>query len=385
MRMCVCVCFVCMSKSTHSLRSCMCMCKSTRAKHTRFARVCVCVCLNLYFRFARGCCSAHMDPSVVRFGVLAVGVWVSFLVFGYCQEHLTRHAYGEAKERFHHTQALVVAQAIGNVCVAGLVIASSPKPRKRGRSAVSAWTGGVAVKDWLIVAVSYFLAHSFGLASLKYIIFPLQVVIKSCKSVPVMIGEIIFAKVKPSVAKTVGVLLLSAGVGLFTFTVEHKKDGTGGHVLYGVALALAALVCDAVYGPYQNKIVAKHAPSSWQLMFNMNLYELVIAVGYDLLTSTELQATMAFWERHPVEFGYRVVLFCVSMSIGNVFIYKIQREFGALSVTKTTTVRKFVSLALSILWFGHSLGLIHYIAMILVFSAPIIEQRIHKWEHKKKV
>jgi solute carrier family 35 (UDP-galactose transporter), member B1 len=71
------------------------------------------------------------------------------------------------------------------------------------------------------------------------------------------------------------------------------------------------------------------------------------------------------------------------MSIGNVFIYKIQREFGALAVTKTTTVRKFVSLALSIMWFGHTLGLSHYVSMALVFAAPVLEQRISNWEKQR--
>jgi UDP-galactose transporter B1 len=139
----------------------------------------------------------------------------------------------------------------------------------KGRAAVSKWSGGVPVKDWLIVAISYFLAHSLGMASLKYIIYPMQVVIKSCKAVPVMLGEIIFARVKPSLAKTVGVLLLSAGVALFTFSSDSNKKNhsvDSGHVFYGASLAVGALVFDAVYGPYQNKIVSKWKPSSWVLM-----------------------------------------------------------------------------------------------------------------------
>jgi len=333
----------------------------------------------------RGVSKPPADTSGRRFAFLAIGVWISFLVFGFTQEHLTRHEYGEIGERFVHTQALVVAQSIGNVIVAGIAIWLGSSSQK----GVSKWTGGVPVVDWIIVAASYFLAHSLGLASLKYIIYPMQVVIKSCKAVPVMIGEILFARVRPSIAKTVGVLLLSAGVALFTFTSEgpkHKHAGiSGGHVMYGASLAVGALVCDAVYGPYQNKIVSKFQPSSWVLMFNMNLYELVIAVVYDVLTSTELQGAMAFWEKYPVEFGYRVILFCASMSLGNVFIYKIQREFGALAVTKTTTVRKFVSLALSIMWFGHTLGFSHYVAMALVFAAPLLEKRISVWEAGKSV
>ncbi len=323
-----------------------------------------------------------MDPATLRFGLLAIGVWISFLIFGFTQEHLTHHKYGPKGERFTHTQALVVAQSLGNILVAGIAIFM-----QKGDKTTNKWTAGVPIKDWLIVAVSYFLAHSLGLASLKYIIFPLQVIIKSCKSVPVMLGEIVFARVKPTIAKTVGVVLLSVGVAVFTLSTEEEKKVHGGrdksHMIYGVTLAGTALIFDAIYGPYQNKIVANWKPSSWSLMFNMNLYEFIIAVVYDLLTSTELQETVVFWEKYPMEFGYRVALFCISMSIGNIFIYKIQREFGALAVTKTTTVRKLVSLAISILWFGHALGLIHYVAMILVFAAPMIEKRVGKWEQRR--
>ena len=317
----------------------------------------------------------------LRFASLAIGVWVSFLVFGFMQEFLTSNAYGPEKEKFTHTQALVAAQAFSNVLVSAAAIGMEGSNSSRGKK-VSKWTAGVPLKDWFIVAGSYFLAHSFGLAALKYIIYPLQVVIRSCKAVPVMLGEIIFAKAQPSLAKTIGVILLSAGVGLFTFSSESggSRSSTSAWVLYGASLALAALVCDAVYGPYQNKIVAKYKASSWVLMFNMNLFELIFAVVADLATSSHLQETWAFLERHPVEFGYRALLFCASMSLGNVFIYKIQSEFGALSVTKTTTVRKLVSLVVSISWFGHPLTYLHYLAIALVFAAPLVEQQILRLE-----
>lgn len=327
-------------------------------------------------------------PPKLRFAFLAVGVWISFLVFGFMQEFLTRNEYGPEKEKFTHTQALVASQALSNVIFASLAIAMEGSSTVRGRK-ISKWTAGVPSKDWLIVAGSYFLAHSFGLAALKFIIYPLQVVIKSCKAIPVMFGEIIFAKVQPSFAKTVGVVLLSAGVGLFTLSSSEWGDipswsswsEKGSFVAYGASLAGAALLCDAVYGPYQNKIVAKYKASSWVLMLNMNLFEFLIAVSVDLgSSSTHLQQFWVFLGKHPVEFGYRVLLFCISMSVGNVFIYKIQHEFGALSVTKTTTVRKLVSLIVSIWWFGHTLDYLQYLAIALVFSAPLIEHRVQIWE-----
>jgi UDP-galactose transporter B1 len=110
-------------------------------------------------------------------------------------------------------------------------------------------------------------------------------------------------------------------------------------------------------------------------MFQMNHFQLLFA----LITScsgTQLEDAYALVMRHPGTVGVRLLLFCLSMTFGNIFIYQMQREFGALAVAKTTTVRKLVSVALSVVLFGHALNSLQYIAMATVFSAPLIEQRL---------
>ena len=66
----------------------------------------------------------------------------------------------------------------------------------------------------------------------------------------------------------------------------------------GMVLVVLALVCDGIYGPYQNKICQQHSPTSYHLMFNMNLYEgifaAIIAIGLG-----EFGTGMAFVGRHP--------------------------------------------------------------------------------------
>jgi UDP-galactose transporter B1 len=71
------------------------------------------------------------------------------------------------------------------------------------------------------------------------------------------------------------------------------------------------------------------------------------------------------------------------MALGNVFIYQMQREYGALAVAKTTTVRKLVSVSLSVLWFGHNLSLLQYAAIGTVFAAPLAEKQIDSWNAKE--
>ena len=319
-----------------------------------------------------------MEKADIRYSLLALGIWLSFLLFGYCQESLTRHTF-EGK-RFIWTQALVVAQSFGNVLVSGLILSLS----KSEKSLSDRFTGGVPSFHWFVAGFGYFGAHSFGLASLKHIIYPLQVVIKSCKAIPVLIGEVVLARSRPGVAKIFSVIQLSAGVGLFMYfsDYDHKKGAVSEALWFGVLLAAGALVCDAIYGPYQNLICQRWKPNAWHLMFNMNLYQLVISIVVAFRTR-ELQEAIAFVALHPSEVGLRLLAFCGSLTLGNIFIYQMQRDFGALAVAKTTTVRKLVSVTLSVLLFGHSMTLSQYLAIGVVFSAPFVEKQIARIFHSK--
>lgn len=208
--------------------------------------------------------------STVKLATLAVGVWGSFLAFGWAQEKLTSHEYGTDKDRFEHTSSLVLLQSVGNAFVAyiALLITRGPK--------VSI-TGGVPTRDWLVAALGYLGAHKFGLEALKFIIFPLQVVVKSCKSIPVMAGEMLIAKVRHSAAKRMSVLLLTVGVIAFTLAAPAKKGTEAFHLdrktVIGLVLVFLALVCDGIYGPYQNKIADAYKVSEFHLMLNMNLWQ----------------------------------------------------------------------------------------------------------------
>jgi solute carrier family 35 (UDP-galactose transporter), member B1 len=303
--------------------------------------------------------------SDLRYSLYAVGIWVSFLLFGYCQESLTRREFDG--QRFEFPLALVVCQSFLNVLVAGSIILY----QRTGFSA------GVPAQHWVVCASGYYGAHWFGLASLQHIIYPLQVVIKSCKAVPVMIGEVLIARSRPSWAKVLAVLQLSLGAGLFMYFSDkgHGQSAISENLWYGVLLACGALVCDAVYGPYQTRICQEWKPTAWHLMFQMNHFQLLFAL-ITCCSGTQLEDAYAMVMAHLETIGVRLLLFCASMTLGNVFIYQMQREFGALAVAKTTTVRKLVSVALSVVLFGHSLNILQYLAMATVFSAPLIEQRL---------
>jgi UDP-galactose transporter B1 len=221
--------------------------------------------------------------ATLRGSVLVVGTLASFVLFGVAQEALTKTKYGKDEEKFGFTTFLVVLQSAGNALVAGMLLLVSYGSKAE-------LTGGVPLKEWIIVALAYLGAHKFGLWSLLYIPFPLQVMTKSCKTVPVMLGEIILAGAKPGAQKIVSVLVMTAGIGIFLVYKPSKKGVSGAGLemtadtALGLGLVLAALVCDGVYGPYQNRICKEAKAKSgedlspYHLMFNMNFYQGVFAL-----------------------------------------------------------------------------------------------------------
>jgi len=313
---------------------------------------------------------AAPESSTGKMVFLMVGVWVSFTVFGWATEALTSKPYGSANEKFHFTWSLVLLQSVGNSIVGAAMIYIT---------GAGSLTGGVPAKDWLIAGGAYLGAHKFGLLSLGYIIFPMQVLVKSCKAIPVMFGEVLFEReVKITTGKLVSVAMLCAGVVVFTFGKGSKKGEKfelDDKMITGLFFVLLALLCDGVYGPYQNRIKTKAKAAGnhitgYHNMFNMNIWQGVLALGFCLFYG-ELAKLADFVARNPSVLP-DLAKFTLAMAVGNLFIFQLQSSAGALAVTKTTTVRKLISVLFSVWYFGHSMMPLQWAGVAMVFlSEPV--------------
>lgn len=270
-------------------------------------------------------------------------------------------------EAFHYSTFLVLLQSVGNALVAATVLLVQQGTAAR-------LTAGVAVHEWSIAALGYFGAHKFGLTALHYISFPMQVVCKSCKAIPVMFGEKIFARKRHSLAKTMSVYCMCVAVVMFTLLGPSKAKSTStsastifdSKTAIGLALVFGALVCDGIYGPYQAAIqaVPGRSVTAWHLMFNMNMYQGALSLIVCLVYG-ELHQAISFCERHPAVLKV-LALFAAAMALGNIFIYQLQAGYGALSVTTVTTLRKLISIVASAILFGHKLTLYQWLAVAIV-------------------
>lgn len=231
----------------------------------------------------------------LKLAFLAIGVQASFILLGLAQESLTSTEFGAEKERFSYTSSLVLVQSAGNALVALVCLLAA-------QGSKLSLTAGVPVRSWLLVAAGYLGAHKCGLEALRWIIFPLQVVVKSCKPIPVLFGEMLVAKTAHSRKKKLSVFLLTAGVAMFMLAKPKGKESfvLDKKTLWGLTFVVLGLVCDGFYGPLQNRIAKEHAEvSAHHLMFNLNFWQGLFALGHTLWLGEPLALQADVWVRAP--------------------------------------------------------------------------------------
>jgi len=109
-------------------------------------------------------------------------------------------------------------------------------------------------------------------------------------------------------------------------------------------------------------------------MFNMNLWQGLFSLVI-CLADGEMMAAINFILKNP-DVLMPLIYFSAAMALGNVFIFQLQAGYGALTVTLTTTVRKLISVVLSVFMFGHNMNAMQWVAVAIVFFAKNASDKV---------
>jgi UDP-galactose transporter B1 len=208
--------------------------------------------------------------------------------------------------------------------------------------------------------------------SLRYVIYPVQVLFKSCKPVPVMAFGVLLGKKYP-LRKYVNVVLITAGVALFMGggTSASKKDadiggGGMGTALIGGFLLTFSLCFDGATGAYEDKLMAVHRVEPFDLMFNIQL-------GKSFLSFVALVITnnLGAFVDTIREGGLTLLLLGLTGALGQVFVFVTISKFGALNSALIGLVRKILSLVLSFVLYGHVMNGIQSLGLMLAIASMI--------------
>jgi len=306
-----------------------------------------------------------------RLIVSATGIFLSYSVYGFLQEKVTRGRYGDelnedgkTGERFTYTLALVGVQCFCNWLFAKAMLIASPQPKD------ATHTGYYASS-----ALTYLLAMVSSNMALRWVAYPTQVVAKAAKPIPVMILGVLIGRKSYTVQKYFFILLIVVGVVLFMYKEGQESkasDSTG----LGEILLFLSLSMDGLTGAIQERMRAASKPSAQHMMLAMNYWSTII-LGVTLVVTGEGKEFLSFSFKYPELYGHIATL-ALAGAIGQLFIFMMVSSFGPLPCSIVTTTRKFFSVLFSVIFFGNSLAGRQWLGTILVFAGLFADMLVGK-------
>jgi adenosine 3'-phospho 5'-phosphosulfate transporter B2 len=303
----------------------------------------------------------------------AGGLLFCHMLWGIFQERIMAFEYTEngKTERFRNSQFLVFMNRLFSLVVAGVVLLFS----KQARSEAPMYLYGYA-------SLSNILSSWFQYESLKYIIFPLMTLGKSCKVIAVMLMGKCVSKKTYETYEYASAFLISFGIFVFFMnTQEDKKHHQQTLLLSGLFLLIGYLACDSFTSNWQDKIFKEHKVKPLQMMFGVNLCS-VLLTSVSLVQQGAYSDTMAFTLRHPTFFS-DVLCLSLSSALGQLFIYKTINEFGPVIFTIIMTTRQALAVLFSCFYFNHPINLAGFVGIFIAFGA-IFGQIYFKQRTKKQ-
>ncbi|GBE60147.1 UDP-galactose [Babesia ovata] len=222
----------------------------------------------------------------------------------------------------------------------------------------------------VLAATSNVFSMLSALASIKYVGIPTQIVIKSAKMIPVLIGGFVIFGRRYPVYDYVAVFVITLCVfGFNYFKPKGRMDGENS--LLGMLMCFFSLFCDGVTGPLEDKMLATKDLHPFMLLFSLNFF------GFPLATAAvfvfEGTAPFRILLQNPQIWMY-LALLSLTASIGQVFIVVCLKLYGSLYTTLITTIRKIASSLISIFMFNHDMSVMQWVSMSGTFATLFVRQ-----------
>ena len=179
----------------------------------------------------------------------ACGIYTAYLYQGYLQERITTAKYEPGFERLPHLGLLHGLQSFVCFFAAFAVNAAVSLMRKTTKNGPK-----TPLLEYLKPALTNTIGPALGILALKNIPYSSQVLVKSCKLVPVMVMGTIFGKKRYSAKEYLCVALICVGLVVFSILgfMAHVTDKEVSQVV-SPGPGLAFIVYPEVVSRYQER------------------------------------------------------------------------------------------------------------------------------------
>ncbi|XP_048357939.1 UDP-xylose and UDP-N-acetylglucosamine transporter [Sphaerodactylus townsendi] len=227
------------------------------------------------------------------------------------------------------------------------------------------------------------------------IAMPLHMIFRSGSLIASMVLGIVILKKRYSVSKYSSIALVSAGIFTCTFmsakqvssdsSRSEDEDGISAFLwwLLGIAALTFALLMSARMGLFQETLYERFGKHSKEALFYNHALPLP---GFFLLAPDIYRHAVLFNQSEPFQvpvlgLNLPILWFYLIMNIITQYIcirgvFILTTECTSLTVTLVVTLRKFVSLIFSILYFSNPFTTWHWIGTLLVFVGTLMYTEI---------
>ena len=324
-------------------------------------------------------------PSELKMILYILSLYSIFIYWGYLQEKLTSTKYSIFKGKFRPKMykrpsvdfvqwqySFVLNLSMAFVSCVTAVIVDSLFPSNIVSQLPPASTYWKA-------ALSSALASPIGYTSLRYINYPLMILTKSSKPVPVMFIGTLFYQKKYSWYKYMGTALVCTGISLFTLFKEQKQSNNSGtsseasYIYVGIFLVLLNLTLDGYTNNEQDFIFTKYSVPPLEMMKYTNFWQVAYLCSFLFLGwlwyGSESEASKAL----EILIGSKdartdILSFSLCAAVGQILILCLIKEFGSLVWVTVSITRQLFTILLSVFAFRHSVSIIQWMGVLLVFG-----------------
>ncbi|KAL7060742.1 hypothetical protein AAHC03_010083 [Spirometra sp. Aus1] len=281
----------------------------------------------------------------------AIGLNVAYVVWGVVQERIMTRSYDGV--RFTEPQFLVLGNRLGALMVSGLgllLLGRFIEPA-RGTCALP------PLSAYSLPALTNIISSWCQYEALLFISFPLQVISKSCKIIPVMAVGFLLHRKSYSLTEYLTAGLISTGVSLVVISSPVNPQRAGSVTfdsLSGCALIIGYILCDSLTSTTQENLFRMYRLSALKMMFGCSCWSAAFTV-VSLAEKNNLASSVAFAQEHRA-FLADVTLSALCSGLGQIIIFLTISHFGAATFVIIMTIRQALSILVSCLLFDHPIN-----------------------------
>ncbi|KAJ3433745.1 solute carrier family 35 member b1 [Anaeramoeba flamelloides] len=216
------------------------------------------------------------------------------------------------------------------------------------------------------------ISYVSGVIAFNYTNYPLQILVKSCKPISILLLGSLFYKKKYPISRYATIVVMCGGIALFSSQQNLKKSKSENIMLSLILLSLA-LFSDGLYSQHLDHLHKQYPSNSvFRSMNWVNFWLIVCVLPIWLFNTKERTHFIPFIQENPMVI-YLLILSGFLAGIGQIFIYLCLKNFDSLVVSVITTTRKFLTILLSIIYFKHPLTTKQWFSVFLVFGSLLID------------